>query len=627
MSIDFSSIGATPAHTGKVDFSALGAVPAVDQGDSSDDTTALGAAGRGAVGMLPLGNQAYSAIAGLAEKKPYLQERQELEKEIQSDIANHQPARFAGQAAGLIAPAVLTGGASAPESLLEAAGQGAAVGGGFGAGNAIDTLAGGGSGSDAALDVAKGAGIGAAGGAIGEGIGNAISKGVDSLGSTSVGQRLQSENVSKALGLRPISLSTIARKEGSTPQAAAQHIWEDISSLPGLPENFTAPTSSINDKVATLESLKDAAGNTIGVTRNLGGHATAGNFPEGDQAVKDLVTAAEGFKGIPDGRSENMKSVAAQIQAAKASNNLDFNTLSQVRSAVGSQVQSEVPGASQIYRILSDNLDKTLDRVGDTAGIDKAAFQGAKKTYAVTSKVLPLMQRGAGREATGTGGGLQNLAGGLGLVTGHPAAALPAVAHGIQKLVAPEALPNLMLGGGAGKLGSAIAGQLPTAAAQTAAAQVTPTKAITDIHLQHPAMAPWRQTFATNAQRATNPAELEKSNAVTDFTLSQRDPAYAAAKQKATDSPEAQDTSVNPPTKMADGGVVDEPAYRRPVPGFGSTLPGLAQQMRNPSHEAPPEPVPPERTAPSQFHQSFNPQFEDQLKAFLLKSKENEDAE
>src|SRR5271169_6575952 len=122
MAIDFSSIGATPAHTGKIDFSAIGGVPAVGQDEPTDDTTALGAAGRGAVGMLPLGNQAYSAIAGAAEGKPYVQERQELEKEIKSDVASHEPSRLAGQAAGLVAPALLTGGASAPESLLGAAG-------------------------------------------------------------------------------------------------------------------------------------------------------------------------------------------------------------------------------------------------------------------------------------------------------------------------------------------------------------------------------------------------------------------------------------------------------------------------------------------------------------------------
>src|SRR5580658_10623345 len=148
MAIDFSSLGATPAQTGKIDFSALGAVPAVGQTQPEDDTTALGAAGRGAVSMLPLGNQAYSAIAGATQNEPYLKERQELAKETQSDVENHEPARLAGQVAGIAAPAILTGGASAPASLGEAATQGAVMGAGFGAGNAIDTLASGGSGAN-----------------------------------------------------------------------------------------------------------------------------------------------------------------------------------------------------------------------------------------------------------------------------------------------------------------------------------------------------------------------------------------------------------------------------------------------------------------------------------------------
>src|ERR1035438_9151577 len=104
MAIDFSSLGATPAHTGKIDFSAIGGIPAVGQDEPTDDTTALGAAGRGAVGMVPMGEQAYSALAGAAENKPYIQERQELEKEIAADKENHGVARVAGQAAGVVAP-------------------------------------------------------------------------------------------------------------------------------------------------------------------------------------------------------------------------------------------------------------------------------------------------------------------------------------------------------------------------------------------------------------------------------------------------------------------------------------------------------------------------------------------
>ncbi len=207
MAIDFSSLGATPAHTGKIDFSAIGGIPAVGQDEPTDDTTALGAAGRGAVSMLPLGNQAYSAIAGAAEKEPYLQERQELEKETKSDIENHEPSRIAGQAAGLVAPALLTGGASAPESLLGAAGQGAAVGAGFGAGNAIDTLAGGGSGAKAAGDVALGAGLGGVGGAIGQKLAGATESAIPGI------ENFAAKKAASAVGMGSDELGNMSQQE------------------------------------------------------------------------------------------------------------------------------------------------------------------------------------------------------------------------------------------------------------------------------------------------------------------------------------------------------------------------------------------------------------------------------
>jgi hypothetical protein len=77
------------------------------------------------------------------------------------------------------------------------------------------------------------------------------------------------------------------------------------------------------------------------------------------------------------------------------------------------------------------------------------------------------------------------------------------------------------------------------------------------IDTNHPALAPWRPTFQKNAASATNAGEVQKANAVTDFVLSQRDPAYAAAKQKMAEnpSPSPAETSQNP-AKMADGGVV-----------------------------------------------------------------------
>src|SRR6266446_3663669 len=173
----------------------------------SEETTALGAAGRGAVGMIPLGTQAYSAVAGLAENKPYLQERQEVEKEIQADIANHEPARLAGQATGLVVPTILSGGATAPASMAEAAGQGAIMGAGFGAGNAIDTLAAGQGPAKAIGEAALGTGLGAVGGAVGQKLAGLVGKATPKL------EEFAAKKAAQGVGMGSKELGNMTKQE------------------------------------------------------------------------------------------------------------------------------------------------------------------------------------------------------------------------------------------------------------------------------------------------------------------------------------------------------------------------------------------------------------------------------
>ena len=129
MALDFSSLQGESAQSGRLDFSSLGAMPAVGGGADEDSTSMLGAAGRGAAEMLPLGKQAYAGIESVVDKTSYTDERKELETDIEADKMNHPGSRLAGQAAGVIAPALLTGGTSTAAIV----GQGAAMGAGFGA--------------------------------------------------------------------------------------------------------------------------------------------------------------------------------------------------------------------------------------------------------------------------------------------------------------------------------------------------------------------------------------------------------------------------------------------------------------------------------------------------------------
>jgi hypothetical protein len=190
-----------------------------------------------------------------------------------------------------------------------------------------------------------------------------------------------------------------------------------------------------------------------------------------------------------------------------------------------------------------------------------------------------------------------------------------------------------------------VAGALPMAGAQIAASgpvsqhmgetkpinsapQVSPTKSPTSLNVNHPTLAQWKPVFQKNAATAKDAGEIQKSQAVTDFVLSQRDPAYAEAKQKMADEPMAQNNQG--PTKMADGGVIPDAESRidEPQPALGSTLEGFANQLKNPTHETSPMQ---QGTLPTQttqkFHEPFNSDMADKLKAFLEGKKERDDAQ
>ena len=661
MAIDFSSLGATPAHTGKVDFSAIGGIPAVGQDEAPDETTALGAAGRGAVSMVPLGNQAYSAVASAAEKKPYLQERQELEKEVQADIANHEPARLTGQVAGLVAPALLTGGASAPESLLGAAGQGAAVGAGFGAGNAIDTLASGGSGAKAAGDVALGAGLGAAGGAIGQKLAGAAESAIPGM------ETFAAKKAAQGVGMGSDELGNMSQQE-----------LVDTGKML-MDKGIVRPGASTQEMFDQAKALHENYGDTIGRIGNQASELglTTDTKPMLD-ALQEKFNAADALQN-PDERKAAIfyKRGAADIMAMAKQNGAErltpditteqpasfvtFDQLQKLKKSYGNSAFEngavKNPAAADVYSQLSAGQKAIVAKAEDNPNLPyelKDAMTGYSKMYPVVDGLQDVLgrERAGNMPAKGFGmigklvGQLPgqdkpaiNALTSLGLLgAGHPLWAIGAATATLQN---PRAMSSLAQGAANAIPGAAE--KLPMAGAQlggaASAQNMGETKPVsspttkttpnspTSLNINHPALAPWKSTFESNAAKATDAGEAQKSQAVTDFILSQRDPAYAAAKQKASDEPMAE-TPADNPVKMADGGIVaDNPDFGKPVPGFTSTLPGLESQMRHPTHEPPP---PPQDTLPTrstqQFHQPFNTDMEEKLKAFLL-NKEDEDAQ
>ena len=585
MAIDFSSLGATPAHTGHVDFSAIGGIPAVGQDEPTDDTTALGAAGRGAVSMLPLGNQAYSAIAGAAEKEPYLQERQELEKETKSDIENHEPSRLAGQAAGLVAPALLTGGASAPESLLGAAGQGAAVGAGFGAGNAIDTLASGGSGAKAAGDVALGAGLGAAGGAVGQKLAGAAESTIPSI------ETFAAKKAASAVGMGSDELGNMSQQElidtgkmlmdkGIIKQGASTQQMFDTAK--GLQEQYGDQIGQIGGQAHELGLSTDIKP----LTDALGEKFQAADALQNPDERKAAIFYKRGIADIMSMASQN------PTAEGEPATQITFDQLQRLKKSYGNSAFEngavKNPAAADVYGQLGSAQKSIVSNAIDNPDLP-AQYKDALTGYSKLHPVVSGLQDVLGRERAGNlpakGFGMIgkmvgqmpgqsdpkiNALTSLGLIgAGHPLWGVGAATATLQN---PRAMASLAQG--AAEAIPSITEKLPMAGAQVAAGSAqnmgeikpavhsstnmsTPNMP-NSLNVNHPALAAWKGTFEKNASMAQDAGETQKSQAVTDFVLSQRDPAYAAAKQKASDEP-ISDASTSAPTGMANGGVVKKP--------------------------------------------------------------------
>lgn len=653
MAIDFSSIGATPAHTGKIDFSALGGIPAVGQDESTDDTTALGAAGRGAVGMLPLGNQAYSAIAGAAEKKPYLQERQELEKEIASDVENHEPARLAGQAAGVIAPALLTGGASAPESLLGAAGQGAAVGAGFGAGNAIDTLASGGSGVKAAGDVALGAGLGAAGGAIGQKLAGAAESAIPGI------ENYAAKKAASAVGMGSDELGNMSQQEliDTGKMLMDKGIVKQGASTQGMFDQAKALQEGYGDAIGRIGNQANELGLTTD-TKPLLDNLQA-KFEAADALQNPDERKAANFykRGAADilalAKQNGAERLAPDIATDQPSSFITFDQLQKLKKSYGNSAfengMVKNPAAADVYSQLSNGQKSIVASAVDNPNLP-TELKDAMAGYSKMHPIVEGLQNVLGRERAGNmpakGFGMMgklvgqlpgqqdpkiNALTSLGLLgAGHPMWAMGAATATLQN---PRAMSTM-----AQNVANTIPGiaeKLPLAGAQlggaataqnmgetkpvsSPATKITPISP-TSLNIDHPALAPWKSTFQTNAAKATDAGEAQKSNAVTDFILSQRDPAYAAAKQKASNEPVAENNSDN--LRMADGGIVSN------APEALGNLEGL-QRVANQTAKTVPtqQNTLPTRTT-QKFNQPFNTDMEEKLKAYLLAHGDNSDAQ
>lgn len=491
-------------------------------------TTALGAAGRGALDAIPFGNKAGAAIEAGLDSSPsgtYDKYLKELDTLVGADKEQHPVAHYAGETAGTLAPLAIPGVGEAltADSLAGRAAVGAGIGAVQGASNNRDT-------AQLPSDVLKGAGVGAIAqplvGALGDAAGSIGKKVIDSK----LGDRASATLFSQTNGLNPMALRKLASSAGEDPEAAVNAMADRLQKI--VPDHYYSPTSSINDKYAILNDIKEKAGQVIGSARD---EASKQALPEAQDAINELGQKAANWQDIanPEG-ADNLKNAAAMLQAAQNKGQLNFDTMQAIKSKVGegfNNPNTVKPGTEEIYSTLSNHLDKALDRMAPSnPNIDPAAFAEAKAKYALTSKIMPLMMRGAGREVNSAMAPIKALGaiGSIGL--GHPLGAIGLGAKSVQELGAPELPANLgMMAKNALQHGAHLPSAPVGAAAANATSAGTP-------NFSHPALAPFKPQFQKALQGVTDPAMREKTVATTDYVMQQNNPAYAKAKQEAANA-------------------------------------------------------------------------------------------
>lgn len=612
------------------------------------DVSSLGSFGRGVASTVPLGEQAYAGVAGVAQNEPYAQERKELTQEIAQDKEVNPGSRFLGQATGVVAPAVLTGGASLPEELGGVLGEGALIGSGFGAGNAIDTKSAGGSNAQAAADVALGAGTGVAGGALGELLGKyfagagknvikSVVKSPETDDALALSHTTPEELVAKTpeitptpevpqipsgavqVGSKPVALPTgsasptplpvnilknavptpasndipTGSSSGpiptSTPQAAtaplptkqgllpsADELKAEIlaSQLGGSPRQLRAlpgknPVDSVNHMFDVIKANSTPENPLISATdrfsdrltkfNNLAdtmGHKIGNELEKAKVPPLPVATVSDAIKNsmeFPDpAQAAHLQSVADKLPAyGKLDGNpatLTFKRLQQLKTNLGKDAFGGSGGGDKALQSAYFKVRDLQDSYLQNAGINTKEFQNARDAYHVASTAIPMLKMATSRSlAKGYASYGTPLAA---LMTGHPIEA----AKSLLEEPVKRALGAVAFHGAGGldngakvasTIGYKVAGAVTPSATQASSALP---------NLEHPALAKWKQAFDKAAQGAKNPAEVEKAHAVTDYTLQQNSPEYAAARAKAAE--DATNGTSSDPLKMADGGVV-----------------------------------------------------------------------
>lgn len=559
-------------------------IPASDQNafqipeeDKQQTPSALGAIGRGAVDALPLGAKGLAEAQYIATGKPYEQNLANFDKDVATDKEEMPIAHYTGEVAGSVAPLAIpgVGEALSSETALGRAGIGAGLGALQGVSqtrNDITT-------PEGASDVAKSALMGGVAapvlGAIGDTLGKffrgavKVANGVGAETSEHVippEAATGAEDIFKGAPATPASVESPTAPASTTPPSMPSGKPPSVADVPlgvqakqgffpskeelkaevlagalgGTPRQFRALpgkdlVASLNhmgdviaenstpdnpliaagdryaDRLQKFIALAQKSGKTIGDTIEQSGLGPMNTDP-----IKEAIQKAVQFPNLDD--TIQLKNVMKQLDAYSAMENtpgsISFGRLQQFKTALGDQAfPNGSPALKNVYHAISDIQNQALEKAGDA--IDLPAFQKAKEAFQVTQQAIPMLRMSTARSlAKGYSSYGAPLAS---LVTGHP---IDALGHMLKEPL-QRAANAVAFGASRGSGAVGAASEAPVMAT------------VTNGLLNHPAMTPYRQSFQNAMQGAKDAAESEKAASVVDYTLSQRDPAYAAAKAKA----------------------------------------------------------------------------------------------
>jgi len=492
--------------------------PGVPTGYTLDpQTSALGAAGRGALDALPFGDKAAAGVESAVGGKSYKDYLAEIDQLLAADKDQHPIAHYAGETAGTLAPLAIPGVGEALTA--EGIGGRAAIGAGIGA---LQGASNNRNSSQLPQDILAGAGVGAVlnpiAGAAGDKISSVLGAGSDALDTAANAQAVKSG------GFKPSMLGRLSS--------------EDTDALGGFMNQNDLVSGDLPSRLQKARVLKQVYGSKIG---EMGANAVEMN--DATPYIDPLKQSYTQYSGssTPEARQLGRTYLGGIKDIENTvSNGASYSDLQDLKEMYGGlafatdhTVKNEA--AADIYGTIKQMQSDAVSAAPDQ-------FKSAMKGYSQSSDIVDGIQKQLGTLRSGSGGagggmgvgklirqlpGMQNPM--IGVPTG--AALMGAGKTFTGAMVAGQALNNPAF---KAQAATGISGVLDSAAQKTGLIGPAATNSITSL-LNHPDMAPYRGAFQQAAQGAKNPAEVEKSNAVTDFTLSQRDPKYAMAKQKASE--------------------------------------------------------------------------------------------